>query len=150
MIVRQLMKTSIRTCHADDTLATAAQAMWEHDCGCLPVVDAAGGASVVGMITDRDICMCALLQGKVLSQLRVSDAMATDVVTCRPTDTLVAAEVLMREARIRRLPVVDDHGVLAGMLTLADLAREAAREQCSPHQHVTGDDVGITLASICG
>jgi CBS domain-containing protein len=55
----------------------------------------------------------------------------------------------MREARIRRLPVVNDDGRLVGLLSLADLAREAAREQCSPRKNLTGDEVGITLASIC-
>lgn len=149
MHVNELMRTSIRTCNAADTLGKAAQAMWDNDCGCLPVVDAEGSGRVIGMITDRDICMSALFHGKPLSELRVADTMATDVRTCRPTDTAVIAEGVMSDARIRRLPVVDEHGILVGMLTLADLAREAAREQYSPRQQVTGNEVGITLASIC-
>jgi CBS domain-containing protein len=150
MRVSQLMSTPIRTCSASDTLADAAQHMWSSDCGCLPVVEPGDSGRVVGVITDRDICMCALFQGKPLSEVPVADAMARDVRTCHPADATIVAERMMREARIRRLPVVDDEGKLVGMLTLADLAREAAREQCSPRKQVTGDEVGITLASICG
>jgi CBS domain-containing protein len=142
------MSTTLHTCSAGDTLAEAAQRMWSSDCGCLPVVDRDANDRVIGVITDRDICMSALFQGKPLAQLPVAGAMAREVRTCNPADATFAAERVMREARIRRLPVVDDDGSLVGMLTLADLAREAAREQCSPRKQVTGDEVGITLATI--
>ncbi len=149
MRVSELMNTEIRTCAASDTLDLAAQRMWSNDCGCLPVIDAEKRDQVVGIITDRDICMSALFQGKPLSGLHVADAMARNVKTCRQTDTTGSAGTVMREARIRRLPVVNDDGRLVGLLSLADLAREAAREQCSPRKNLTGDEVGITLASIC-
>ena len=149
MRVDELMTTSIQACTAGDSLGRAAQQMWNGDCGCLPVVDADGSGRVVGIITDRDVCMSALFQGKPLSDLRVADAMTTEVRTCRPADAIFTAEGAMSEARVRRLPVVNDNGVLVGMLGLADLAREAARQQCSPHQQITGSEVGITLASIC-
>jgi CBS domain-containing protein len=148
MRVIQLMRRSPQTCSAGDTLSKAAQKMWQRDCGCLPVVDAEGRGRLVGIVTDRDICMSALLQDKPLSTLLIADAMATDVKTCHSYDSAAHAETMMREAQVRRLPVVDA-GVLVGMLTLADLARAAAREQCSPHRRVTADEVGTTLASIC-
>lgn len=56
---------------------------------------------------------------------------------------------MMQEARIRRLPVVDDKGALLGMISLADLAREAARERSSPRKEITETEVGDTLAAIC-
>jgi CBS domain-containing protein len=145
----QLMITGVQTCTSGDTLGQAAQQMWSHDCGCLPVVDPEHGGQIVGIITDRDICMCALFQSKPLSSLLVADAMAKDVRTCHPADSTVSAEQIMREAKVRRLPVVDDSGKLVGILSLADLAREAAREQCSPRKRITGDEIGLTLASIC-
>lgn len=147
MRVEKLMTKQVTTCGADDTLDRAARLMWDHDCGCLPVCD--GVNRVLSMITDRDICMSALFQGKPLRELRVSDAMAKKVRVCRAGDSLVDAERTMREAQIRRLPVVDEQGALAGMITLADLAREAEREQTAPTQEVTGDEIGVTLASIC-
>jgi CBS domain-containing protein len=123
--------------------------MWDHDCGCLPVADGDGVTRVVGVITDRDICMCALFQSKPLQELRVSDAMAKQVQTCRPSDSLADAEKTMREARIRRLPVVDEEGALVGMISLADLAQEAARERAATSQEITETEVSDTLAAIC-
>jgi CBS domain-containing protein len=123
--------------------------MWTQDCGCLPVIETDGIGRVIGMITDRDICMSALFQGRPLHDLSVSEAMSKTLRTCRPSDSLATAERLMQEAQIRRLPVVADEGSLVGLLSLGDLAREALREQCSPIKELTGDEIGTTLASIC-
>jgi CBS domain-containing protein len=115
----------------------------------LPVAGGDGITRVVGVITDRDICMCALFKNKPLQELRVSDAMAKQVQTCRPSDSLADAEKTMREARIRRLPVIGDEGALVGMISLADLAQEAARERAATSQEITETEVGDTLAAIC-
>jgi CBS domain-containing protein len=123
--------------------------MWDHDCGCLPVSSGDGVERVVGVITDRDICMSALFQNKPLRELRVADAMAKHVQVCRPRDSLADAEMAMREARIRRLPVVDTDDVLVGIISLADLAQEAARERAATTREITESEVGDTLATIC-
>ena len=149
MRVSHLMTTHIQTCGSRDSLSQAAHCMWTHDCGSLPVIEADGAQRIVGMITDRDICMSALFKGRPLGELLVSDAMATEVMTCRPMDSLGTAEQIMRDARIRRLPVVDDEGTLLGMLTLADLALASARAGTSARKGLTGGEVGMTLASIC-
>jgi CBS-domain-containing membrane protein len=93
--------------------------------------------------------MSALFQGKPLQDIRVSDAMAKRLLTCSPNDSVGAAERKMREARIRRLPVVDKEGTLVGMVSLADLAQEAAREQAARRKEITESEVGDTLAAIC-
>jgi CBS domain-containing protein len=93
--------------------------------------------------------MCALFQDKPLRDLRVSEAMAKQVRVCRPSDSLADAEKTMRETRIRRLPVVDEQGMLVGMVSLADLAQEAARERAATRQEITDTEVGDTLAAIC-
>ncbi len=149
MRVEQIMARPVQFCGPEDSLAHAAQLMWEHDCGCLPVVAGGAGGSVAGMITDRDICMCALFQKRPLEDLRVSTAMAKQVQVCRPYDDLRSAEETMRAARIRRLPVVDDDGVLIGMISLADLAQEALRERDSSKREISEKAVGHTLAAIC-
>ena len=123
--------------------------MWDHDCGCVPVCSGNGVTRTIGVITDRDICMGALFQGKPLQELRVGDAMARQLLACRPEDSLREAEQAMRDARIRRLPVLDDQGALLGILSLADLAREAAREQTRAYREVTEVEVNDTLAAIC-
>jgi CBS-domain-containing membrane protein len=149
MRVDQLMTKQVQSCQPEDTLDRAAQLMWDHDCGCLPVCTGNGARRALGVITDRDICMCALFHGEPLRALRVSDAMAKQVCVCRPGDSLAAAEQVMRDAHIRRLPVVDEQGALIGMISLADLAREAAREETQPQQEITETEIGYTLAAIC-
>jgi CBS domain-containing protein len=149
MRVEQLMTKQVKSCSADDTLDRAAQLMWDNDCGCLPVCVGDGVDRAVGVITDRDVCMSALFQGRPLRELRVADAMARQLQTCRPGDSLSDAEKTMRQARIRRLPVVDEPGAVIGMISLADLAREAARQSTGAKQEITETEVGDTLAAIC-
>ena len=147
MNVGQLMAQNIRACRLEDTLDTAAQIMWDNDCCCVPVIDA--HRRVVGMLTDRDICMAAYTQGGPLRALRVSSAMSKKVYACRPEDTLAAAEELMRAKLIRRLPVTDAEGHLVGIISLNDIAREAQSEHTRAKKDVTSDEVGLTLAAIC-
>ena len=149
MRVEQLMTKQVKSCSADDTLDRAAQLMWDNDCGCLPVCAGDGVNRAVGVITDRDVCMSALFQGRPLRELRVADAMARQLQACRPRDSLSDVETTMRQARIRRLPVVDEQGAVIGMIALADLAREAARQSTAARQEITETEVGDTLAAIC-
>jgi CBS domain-containing protein len=151
MQVQQLTTQSIQCCQPGDSLQHAASLMWGHDCGCVPVCESDGGSRPVGVITDRDICMCALFQGKPLSQLSVEDAMAREVKAVRARDSIAQAEQIMRDARIRRVPVIDDRGGLVGMLSLSDLAREAARGRGRTGQNpsVGEAEVNETLAVIC-
>jgi CBS domain-containing protein len=126
--VEDVMQKNARACHADDAMSEAARIMWERDCGFAPVVASDGNGRVVGVITDRDLCMAAYTRGKSLGELRVAEAMTTDVHTCAPGDSIAAAEATMRAGRVRRLPVVDAGGQLLGVLSLADLARSLSRE----------------------
>ena len=121
--VRDVMTPSVVTCSPSDSLNRAAQRMWEGDCGALPIVDAAG--KLLGMLTDRDICMAAYTRGRPLSELSVAGAMSTSVVSCRPSDTLRMVMDAMATHQIRRVPVLDDAGILVGIVSLADVARLA-------------------------
>jgi CBS domain-containing protein len=149
MRVEQLMTKQVRSCHPDDTLEHAAQLMWDHDCGSLPVCSGNDASITVGMITDRDIAMCGMFHPKPLCDMPVSEAMTRNPRTCRPADAIEDAEKIMREAQIRRLPVVDDDGRLIGMISLADLAREAARDRTMESPQITETEIGDTLAAIC-
>lgn len=121
--VRELMTAAAHRCHFDDPLSKAAQLMWDHDCGCVVVVDALD--RVVGIVTDRDICMGAYTQGKALTEIEVSTVCSEEVATCKATDSLDTAQRLMMNHQVRRLPVVDDDGHLVGLLSLSDLAQHA-------------------------
>lgn len=149
MRIDQIMSREVWTCRQEDSLERAAQLMWDHDCGCLPVVSGNGITRVAGLITDRDICMCALFQRKPLANLGVSEAMSKQVRACKGSDSVSAAEKAMREARIRRLPVLDDAGALVGMISLSDLAREAESEIGEAKPEITETEIGGTLAAIC-
>jgi CBS domain-containing protein len=118
--VRDAMTRDVVTCYESDSLNRAAQLMWDADCGALPVVSAEG--KLIGMLTDRDICMAAYTRGKPLAELPVSGTMSTGLATCRPSDTLQSVMDLMSARQVRRMPVVDDDGRLVGILSLADLA----------------------------
>lgn len=147
MQVREIMTKAVRTCRPLDTANEAAKAMWEGDCGCVPVVDDAG--KVVGVLTDRDVCMAAYTQGKALSAIKVASAMATPALTCRAEDELAAAERTMQKGQVRRLPVVDGEGRLVGILTLNDLVRQAARDRARKTRAVGPEEIAVTVAAIC-
>jgi CBS domain-containing protein len=143
MNVGKLMSTDVRTCAPHHSLSCAAQQMWEGDFGCIPVVDDL--QRIVGIITDRDICMAASLNGRAPGDLSVRDFMSHPVITCHPQDRLTDATAAMRQAQVRRLPVVEADGRLAGILSLADVAKHyAAAASVAP----TSDEVGRTLGAV--
>lgn len=125
MKIEQIMNRDVKTCRPQDSLNRAAQIMWENACGAVPVVDES--SRPVGFLTDRDICMAAYTKGKPLQALSVETAMAQRVVCCKAEDDLNFAAQLMRENGVRRLPVTGEGGLLVGLLSLDDLAHEAAR-----------------------
>lgn len=147
MKIAQIMKTDVEVCGVDDNLAAAASRMWDCDIGCVPVVS--GDGQVVGMITDRDICMAALTRGQPLQSIPVSIAMAKEVLSCSPDATLVEAEEIMRSGQVRRLPVVDSDGSLVGIVSLNDLARLAEQEIGRKNRDLSAQEVAATLAAIC-
>lgn len=146
MHVEEIMTTSVKSCGPDDSLDTAARIMWENDCGCVPVIDQDG--RVLAMLTDRDVCMAAYTQGRTLGEIHVSAAMSNACHAVGRNDPVVAAERMMQEHQVRRLPVVDD-GRLVGLVSLSDITCEAARETHKNMSDVTLDEVAVTLSAVC-
>jgi len=149
MKVQQLMTQDVRTCRQGDCLSTAAQLMWDGDCGCIPVVSDDGSKRVIGMVTDRDVCMATHFRGRAPHEVSVDEAMSTGVRAVGASEDLAAAEAIMRDAQVRRLPVVDDKQQLMGVLSLADLAQEADRRRTSKKPSITEKEVGDSLTAIC-
>ena len=141
MLIQDLMSTNVQTCRSYESLNAAAQKMWEADIGAIPVLD--DKQRVVGMLTDRDICMAAYTQGRPLGQLVIAESMSRSVVTCAPTDTPARAEQLMRDHAVRRLPVVDHERHVVGIVSVNDLARAVSRS------HRGQGELVATMASIC-
>lgn len=145
MRVDEIMSKPVLTCRSQETLNIAAHKMWEADCGAIVVVNDEG--KLVGMITDRDVCMAGLLQNQPLADIPIHIAMARQVHAVEPQQTIEDVERLMASHQVRRIPVVGGDGKPVGIVALNDLAREAAK----PQSHLRGGLVRLvqTLAVIC-
>jgi CBS domain-containing protein len=119
MKVKEIMTPDVKACSETANLARAAELMSQNNCGILPVVTA--GGKVVGLITDRDICVAAAKKEKTLVSMRVDEVISRKVHACRPEDDVQAALGAMREYKVRRLPVIDAEGVLQGILSMDDV-----------------------------
>jgi CBS domain-containing protein len=146
MKISELMTRPVVTCHADDPMSCAAERMWEHDIGALPVVD--GDEHVVAVITDRDICMAAWTTGKALHEIPVRVAMSHDLVSCRPNESTQALARVMGEHRVRRVPVVDEEGHAVGMVSINDVARTTANLRPTG-QWGEARDLMLAISAIC-
>jgi len=114
------MTRDVRLIRPDQTIRDAAHLMAELDIGCLPVED---NDRMVGMITDRDIAVRAIAEGRGPDAL-VRDVMSTEVKYCFDDQSIDEITQNMADLRLRRLPVVDRHKRLVGILSLGDLAVE--------------------------
>jgi CBS-domain-containing membrane protein len=146
MRVEQLMTRNIHTCGPDDSLNRATQVMWEHDCGCVPVVDSE--RQLIGIVTDRDVAMAAYTQGRSIAHIRVGDIMAKRMHTCGQDEDISVAQDRMRKYQLRRLPITDATGYLVGLISLNDLALEASREGGPGRHPLRSAEVGETLAEV--
>jgi CBS-domain-containing membrane protein len=122
--------------------------MWEGDCGILPIVD--DSKSVLGVITDRDICMAVVTKARPADQIAAREVHAGKVFTCKLDDDVKRALEIMRAETVRRLPVVDSEGRLQGIISLNDLALASRRPEQSRGQGVTHEDLVPTLQAISG
>ena len=145
MQVKQVMTKDVQSCNPDTNLAAAAMTMWRYDCGVLPVVD--GGGFVVGMITDRDICMAAAGDSRPASNIAVRQVLSPEIYGCMPEEDVGTALKTMREKRVRRLPVVNAEKLLCGILSIDDLVLRALELK---RPDLPLDDVMKTIAAFCG
>jgi len=125
---REVMTREPASSQPTDSLVRVAQVMKSHDVGAVPVVDGAS-RKLVGMITDRDITVKAVASGRSCETATVRDIMSSDVVTCREDDDIQTAVSRMAERRVRRIPVVDQGGVLCGIIAQADIATRIHRDE---------------------
>ena len=112
MKVQDIMSKTLSCCAATDTLQKAAQLMKEHDVGAIPVVNDCDERKLLGIITDRDMCMKVVAQGNLTST----------PATCRTDESIEGCESLMKRHQVRRIPVVDSSGVCVGIVSEADIA----------------------------
>jgi len=125
-IVKDVMTREVVDARPDMTLREAAGIMKTQDIGSLPVVE---GSKPVGVVTDRDITVRAVAEGRDVGAVKVAEIMSRDVVVVREDAPVEEAEKLMHDRQLRRLPVVDANGELRGYLALAKIARSESPER---------------------
>jgi CBS domain-containing protein len=144
--VSELMTGNVRCVRSTEALDVAAKIMWDYDCGIVPVLEPAG-ERVIGVITDRDICMAAWSRDCALSTVPVSSAMSRELHYCSPSDDIHSAQALMGTRQLRRLPVLDSTKRLVGILSIADIARAARPSGMLADNRPT--ELASTLSQIC-
>ena len=145
MRVQDIMTANVETCSLESDLGAAASIMWKRDCGAVPVVD--DERRVVGMITDRDICMALSTRNKLASEIKIGEVISGNVYACAPDDKLRDALETMQSAQLRRLPVVDASGVLHGILSINDIILHSAKGRSK--KHISHGEVMATLKALC-
>lgn len=130
--IREVMTSNPRKIEADKPVAEAAKLMRDEDVGLAPVVE---GDRLVGTLTDRDIAIRVVAEGKDPASTSVREVASTDVVTVGPEQDLDDALSLMAQHQVRRVPVVEQDGRLVGVVAQADVARQSDEQQ-------TGELVG--------
>jgi CBS domain-containing protein len=142
MKVKDIMTRDPITCSPDTTVAEAAHLMWEADCGVLPVVD---DGHIDGVVTDRDMYVALATRNTRAANLRVGAVATKAVLTCTPEDDVHQALSLMKQARVRRLPVVGFAGTVLGIVSINDLVLAAGTDK-----GLTSEDVLEAFKAICG
>jgi CBS domain-containing protein len=138
MKVSEIMTSDPRTCSAEDSIVDVARLMRETDCGAVPIV---GNGRVVGIVTDRDLAIRGVAEGKGVDA-RAGDVMTPSPQCCHPEDEIRDVEQMMAERQVRRIPIVNAAGRCVGIVSQADLAR------ASKNEGVTDREVAIVIEAI--
>jgi CBS domain-containing protein len=112
MKVQDIMTRDVKFCGPDTNLAEATEILWRNNCGTLPVLDS--GRELMGLVTDRDMCIALGTRNCRASDLAVREVAMKPVFTCGPNDDVHGALKTMRQHQVRRVPVVGEDGRLAG------------------------------------
>ncbi|HEX5604822.1 MAG TPA: CBS domain-containing protein [Pyrinomonadaceae bacterium] len=144
MKVKEIMAPNVKAIWLTESLTDAARLMWENDCGVLPIIK--DGKKVIGMITDRDICMAMAMRDQRPSGISVEEVMTGQVYSVGPEDDIDQALQTMQEHKIRRLPVVNGESELEGMLSMNDVLLNARASE----DGIAYEDVVKTYQAICG
>lgn len=125
MRCREIMTSSVKTATREMTLQAVAAIMRDGDMGSIPVIE---GGKLVGIVTDRDIVVRSIADGKGADS-SVDEAMTGEIFSVRPDDFVFEAIRLMGDKQVRRIPVVNENGELAGIIAMADIALEMEDER---------------------
>jgi CBS domain-containing protein len=121
MNIEKVMTRDVGFCRANESLAKAVSIMWQRDCGVVPIVTEDG--IVVGMITDRDVCIAVTTRRLPADDILAGDVVNRRLIACSRENSVKQVLKRMRKHRIKRLPVVTNQGKLDGIISIADILR---------------------------
>jgi CBS domain-containing protein len=134
MRIKQIMTKDPSCCVPSDPAKHAAVIMRDEHVGIVPVIDNEQSRKVVGVVTDRDLCMNVIAEGRDPNQVCVEDCMTTKIVSCLPDDSVEQATQLMRDNQIRRVLVVDGARELCGIVAMADVVERGDLKVTQTHE----------------
>ncbi len=143
MRCQDIMKTDVKCCSESEEIQSVARMMRDEGIGFVPICDAS--MKPVGTLTDRDITIRLLAEGRSYEGVTAGDLMTKQVFSCRPDDDLDEAQSLMSENKVSRILVCDDDGKLVGVISLSDIAE---REQKGAAETLRGVSERETRPSV--
>jgi CBS domain-containing protein len=139
MKVREVMMGSPYYCQPETNLGSATELMWNANCGFLPV-EAADG-KVVGVVTDRDICIALGTRSRLPGDIVVAEVMSSKLYSCAPEDDIHVALQTMKIGKVRRLPVIAHKGSLVGVISMDDILLRAEPMRLGKEPELSSDEV---------
>ena len=124
MKVKDVMKTNVGFCSTEDSLMKAAEVMRQRDCGVVPIVNA--DKKVVGMLTDRDLCLAVVARNRKASDVKTEELLCGKAIVCAADDKIEDALTKMRKYQVKRLAAIGSGGELVGILSVTDVLQLAA------------------------
>ncbi|HUJ82281.1 MAG TPA: CBS domain-containing protein [Candidatus Acidoferrales bacterium] len=148
MKVQDVMMRTPVYCRPETNLGSAIEMLWVRNCGMLPIVDAR--QKVIGVVTDRDLCVALGTRNRPAGQITVGEVATGEAYTCRSGDDIHVALQAMANNRVRRLPVVNEDGVLEGILSMDNVVLHTETGSWGRQAELSDEDVVKTLREIYG
>jgi CBS domain-containing protein len=139
MKVKEVMMGTAYYCQPETNLGSATELMWNANCGFLPVQ--APDGKVIGVITDRDICIALGTRGRLPGDVAVGEVMSSKLYSSAPDDDIHVALQVMKEGKVRRLPVIAQKGSLVGVISMDDILLRTEPMSLGREPELSSDEV---------
>ena len=133
MKIQEVMTANPMWCQPEDTSTKAARIMRELNVGIVPVVKSQADHRLVGVVTDRDLCLGVVAIDQHPQSVSVQKCMTNNMIACQPEEDIQRAADLMEQHQVRRIPVVDQNGILHGMVSTADICQRSNLSSDTTH-----------------
>jgi CBS domain-containing protein len=148
MKVKDIMTQSAVCCSTKTNVGGAVELMWVRNCGMLPVIGPDN--KLVGVVTDRDICIAMGTRNRLAGELSVGEIATKNVFTCKPEEEIHEALQTMANKHVRRLPVVNDKGILQGMLSMDDIITHGDLHKWEGSCELSSEEIIRSLKQLYG